>query len=245
MAAEGEHSIFYGPVNTVWEKTVEAVGMTDKWPAHVPDHVIMSIFVVVVCALIFIPLGRSLKKDRPGGFQQMMELLYEGLYNMIEDAVGHGAGKRFLPLIASFAIFIFISNLCGSFFFLQPPTQSVNVTFALSITAWVFYHLMGLRSHGLGYFKQFLGPGPPPMWLWPLMLPIELISHAARVFSLGLRLYGNIFGEHIALGIIASLIPFLLPLPIQALGLFAALIQTFIFIILTTLYIAGAEAEEH
>ena len=83
------------------------------------------------------------------------------------------------------------------------------------------------------------------MWLWPLLLPIELISHAARALSLGLRLYGNIFGEHVAVGIFAGLIPFLVPLPLMALGLFAAFIQTFIFIMLTTLYIAGAEAEEH
>jgi F-type H+-transporting ATPase subunit a len=190
-------------------------------------------------------MKRSLDRERPGKLQQALELVFEALYNMIEDTVGHGAAKRYLPFIATFAVFIFLSNLCGSLFFLQPPTQSVNVTFALSITAWLSYHLIGFRRHGPAYVKQFVGPGPPPVWLWPLLIPIELISHAARAFSLGLRLYGNIFGEHIALGIIAGLIPFLIPLPIMALGVFAGLIQTFIFIMLTTLYIAGAEAEEH
>lgn len=246
MAAEGEHSVLYEPVNRVWEGIASATGIEERFGhISVPDHVVMAIFVLFVSALVFIPLSRTLKRDKPGKFQQMMELLFEGLYNMIEDLVGHGAGRRFLPLIGSFAVFIFLSNLTGGIFFLQPPTQNPNTTFALSVIAVVIYHLMGLRAHGLGYFKQFLGPGPPPVWLWPLMLPIELISHAARVLSLGLRLYGNIFGEHVALGIFVGLVPFLVPLPLMALGLFAGTIQTFIFIILTTLYIAGAEAEEH
>ncbi len=243
MAAEG-HSVLYQPANALWQGAVSAVGLEDRLGrVEIPDHVVMVLLVLVLCALVFVPLSRSLRRDRPGKLQQLLELVFEGLHNTVEDVIGHGAGKRYLPLIATFAVFIFLSNLAGAFFFLQPPTQSVNTTFALSITACVLYHLIGLRHHGLPYLKQFLGP--VPWWLWPLMLPIELITHAARVLSLGLRLYGNIFGEHLVLGIVAGLVPFLLPLPLMALGLFAAFMQTFIFVILTTTYIAGAEASAH
>ena len=95
------------------------------------------------------------------------------------------------------------------------------------------------------YFKQLLGPGPPPWWLWPMMIPLEIVTHLARVVSLGVRLFGNIFGEHLAVGVFFGLVPFLVPLPLMALSLFAAFIQTFIFIMLVTIYIAGAEASEH
>lgn len=242
MAAEASHSILYEPVNRAWQ----ASGLAEALDAPVvPEHVVMAGFVVVATALLTVPLSLRLRKQDPGWFQQLMEIVVRSLANMIDDVIGDGAAKRYLPLIGGFATFIFLSNLAGQFFFLQPPTQTTNTTFALSILACTLYHLIGLRHHGIGYFKQFLGPGPPPVWLWPLMLPIEIISHLARVLSLGIRLYGNIFGEHLAVAVFFALIPFLVPLPLMALGLFAAFIQTFIFIMLTTVYIAGAEAEEH
>jgi F-type H+-transporting ATPase subunit a len=132
--------------------------------------------------------------------------------------------------------------MSGALFFLQPPTQNVNTTFALALTACGYYHVRGLRRHGLAYFKQFLGPMPA---LFLLFIPLEIIQHAARVISLALRLFGNIFGEHLAFSVFVGLVPFLLPLPMMALGVFGATLQTFIFVILTVVYIAGAEAEEH
>lgn len=237
-------SILYEPVNAVWDRVASTTGLEQTVP-EIPDHVVMAFAVVAVVALIAIPLNRSLRKKDPGWVQQIAELLVGSLANMIEDTVGPGAARRFLPLIGGLSLFIFLSNFAGQFFFLQPPTQNVNTTFTLSIFAFLFYHFIGLRKHGLGYFKQFLGPGPPPWWMWPLMLPLEIISHVARALSLGVRLFGNIFGEHIAAGIFFSLVPFLVPLPLMALGLLAAVLQTFIFIMLTTVYIAGAEADEH
>ena len=248
MAAETEHahSIFYEPVNAVWRGIAGATGLEARFGAsEVPDHIAMLLVLLALMAVLVVPLRFRLSRDNPGWLQQLLELLVQGLTGILEDIIGEGAAKRYLPLIGGFAVFIFLSNLSGQFFFLQPPTQSAYVTFALSITACVYYHVIGLRHHGLGYLKQFLGPGPPPVWLWPLMFPLEIITHLARVVSLGVRLFGNIFGEHIALGVFFGLVPFLVPLPLMALGLFAALIQTFIFIMLTTVYIAGAEASEH
>ncbi|REJ74653.1 MAG: ATP synthase F0 subunit A [Acidobacteria bacterium] len=243
MAAD-KHSIFYQPVNDVWTEVAPAVGLDEVFPV-LPEHVVMSLFVFVVVCVLGGVLRLRMRRTEPGWFQQLFEIIVQALSNMLEDVIGHGAAKRFLPLIGGFALFIFLSNLCGHFFFLQPPTQSPWVTFALSITACVIYHVLGVREHGIGYVKQFLGPGPPPVWLWPLMFLLEILSHLARVLSLGVRLYGNIFGEHVAVGVFFALVPFLLPLPLMALGLFAAFIQTFIFIMLTSVYIAGAEASEH
>jgi F-type H+-transporting ATPase subunit a len=239
--AAGEHSILYKPVNAVWRGAVDLAGAEENLPHEVPDHVVMALFVFVVVTVLGVTVSRGLRKDDPGKFQQMIELLLLWLRSLLEDTIGEG-GSRHLPLIASFAIFIFVSNLSGSIFFLQPPTQNVNVTFALSITAWVLYHLFGLRRNGLRYFKHFAGP---IILLAPLFIPLEIITHAARVLSLGLRLFGNIFGEHLAAAAIFGLIPFAVPLPIMALGLMGATIQTFIFILLTTVYIAEAEAEAH
>ncbi len=245
MAAGGEeqHSIFYKPVNAVFDTVVDALGMQDRFGhTDVPEHVVMSLAVMVSIAAVCIPLSRSLKRDEPGWFQQIAELFVGSLRNLLDDVIGEGGAKRFLPFIGTFAVFIFLSNMAGQFFFLQPPTQNTNVTFALAITSWVCYHIMGLRKHGLAYFKQFLGPVP---WLIPLMLPIEIVSHFARCLSLGMRLFGNIFGEHVAVGVFFSLIPLFLPLPLMALGLLASTIQTFIFVILTASYIAGAESSDH
>jgi F-type H+-transporting ATPase subunit a len=161
---------------------------------------------------------------------------------MIEGQVGHGAGDRYLAVIGAFTLFIFASNVMGLFFFLVPPTSNPNVTFALAGISFVMYNVIGIKKHGFGYIKHFLGP---IWWLAPLFFVVELVSHAARWLSLGLRLFGNMTGEHMVSGVFNTLVPLLVPLPIMGLGLFAAIIQTFIFIMLTTVYIAGAEAEEH
>ena len=151
------HSFLHGPVNTVWESS----GLADSLGvAEVPDHVVMGLLVLFLCAVTAIPMSRRLKLDNPGKFQQMLELVVEGLQNLMEDVTGHGSARRFMPMIGSLAVFIFLCNILGLFFFLQPPTQNTNTTFALSITAWLYYHFVGVRKHGLAYFKQFLGPVP-------------------------------------------------------------------------------------
>lgn len=237
------HSIVYGPVNALWDGLVALTGQEARWGhVEVPEHVAMSIFVMVLCAAIFIPLRFRLKKEQPGRFQQLVELAVEGLDGLIEDVVGHGAGRRYVPMIGALALFIVIANLTGLFFFLQPPTQNPNTTFALSITAFLYYNWVGLRRHGFGYFRQFLGP---VMAMFVLFLPIEIISHLARALSLGLRLFGNIYGEHAVSAEFFGIAPIILPIPVMLLGLFASMLQAFIFIMLTMVYLAGAEASEH
>ena len=247
---EHVYSLLFKPINTllVWllgespERYQQLMELNNGY--WIPDHVIMAMLVVVVVAAIVIPIKRHLSVEAPSKMQQMLELTMSGLHDLIEDVVGHGHGKRFLPFILGLAMFIFVGNIFGLFFFIQPPTANPSTTFGLSITAFLFYNVIGLRDQGLiKYLAHFCGP---IWWLAPLMFPIELISHLARVLSLALRLFGNIFGEHTATGIFFAMFPFLIPWPMMGLGIFGALLQAFIFIMLTMAYLNGAVAhEEH
>ena len=231
---EHEHSILYEPFNKL---VAPLLGF------EVPDHVIMALLVLVISCILF-PLMRSrISRDNPGTFQQFCELVVGGLKDMLRDIIGHG-GERHLYIIGGFACFIFIANIMGLFFFLQPPTSNVNTTFAMSIVAFLYYNWQGIKAQGIGhYLAHFAGP---VWWLAPLMFPIELIGHLARILSLAMRLFGNIFGEHAATGVFMGILPFVIPWPMMGLGIFGAFLQTFVFIMLNMVYISGATAvEEH
>jgi F-type H+-transporting ATPase subunit a len=232
---EHEHSILYEPANRLLEPILGFA---------VPDHVLMALLVLLISAIVFPLMSRRISRDNPGGFQHFLEMIVGGLKDLIEDIIGHGASKKYLYIIGGFACFIFVSNLFGLFFFLQPPTGNPNTTFGLGLTAFLYYNWQGIKVQGLGhYLKHFMGPMP---LLAPLMVPIELIGHFARILSLGMRLFGNIFGEHTATGIFMGMLPFVLPWPMMGLGIFGAFLQTFVFIMLTMVYIGGAVAtEEH
>lgn len=242
LVAPEHASILKGLANRIWGSIHSALGLEGRVAAEMPDHVVMSLFVLLLVVVIFVPVGLALRRERPGRLQSMLELFVSSLRSMIDTQIGHGAAGRYLPIIGAFATFILLGNLCGVFFFLTPPTSDPNVTFALSLTAFGYYNWIGFKRHGLGYLKQLVGP---VWWLAPLFIPIEIISHLARALSLGLRLFGNIFGEHLVVGVFVALVPFLVPLPMMALGVFTAIIQAFVFIMLTTVYLAGAEAEHH
>ncbi len=245
-----EFSILYHWVNAlmVWilgappEAWRNAMGLQESPGVWLPDHVLMALLVVLLVALLLVPTRRGLSLEHPPTVQQVLELLLGGLRSMSEDVIGHGRGRQFVPFIAALTFFIFISNCFGLVFFLQPPTANTSTTFALSLTAFLFYNFVGLRKLGpVGYARQFMGP---VWWLFPLMVPIEIISHLARVLSLALRLFGNIFGEHTATTMFLGILPFFVP-AMMGLGVIGAIIQTFIFIMLTAVYVSGAVAEEH
>ena len=246
---EHAFSILYHPVNKLLmalfgdssARYQELMGLHEAgyW---LPDHVVMTMLVVVLVAAVLIPTSRRLSIESPGKVQQVFELLFSGLEELIEDVVGPGWGRRFMPFIMGLAVFIFVGNIFGLFYFVQPPTANPNTTFALSITAFLYYNIVGIRKNGfLRYMKHFMGP---VIFLAPLMFIIEIISHLARILSLALRLFGNIFGEHTATGIFFVMFPFVVPWPMMGLGIFGALLQAFIFIMLTMAYLQGAVAEE-
>lgn len=246
---EHEHSVLYKPVNQLLVRLLgqppvswrQAMGVDEG--AWLPEHVVMALFAVVLIALASRWVRRRLSLDRPGTLQQAMELLVGGLDHLAEDVIGHGRGRAYVPYIAALAFFIFTCNIFGLFFFLQPATADLNTTFALALTTFIFYNAVGIRHNGiLGHLKHFIGP---VWWLAPLMLPVEIISHLARILSLSVRLFGNMFGEHAVTGVFAALVPFLVPWPLMGLGILGSTIQTFIFVMLTAVYIAGVTAEEH
>jgi F-type H+-transporting ATPase subunit a len=230
---EHEYSILYEPVN----------GLLKKVGLYAPDHVIMALLVLLVSSIVFPLMSRRISKDNPSGFQQFLELIVGGLKGLLHEIVGPHS-ERYLYIIGGFAVFIFLSNIFGLFFFLQPPTANVNTTFGLSLMAFLYYNWQGIKVQGVKhYMAHFAGP---IWWLAPLMFPIELIGHLARILSLGMRLFGNIFGEHTATGIFMGMLPFVIPWPMMGLGIFGAFLQTFVFIMLTMVYIGGAVAtEEH
>jgi F-type H+-transporting ATPase subunit a len=203
------------------------------------------VLLLLLLFVVFFPLAaRRFNKERPGGLQNFLEMVVSALKSLLDDVIGHGAEKRYLPIIGAFAIFILLANLFGLFFFLQPPTGSLSTTVALAVLSFVYFNLQGIREHGFfGYLKHFMGP---VLLLAPLFFIIEMIGNFARILSLSLRLFMNIFGEHTATGIFASLAPIVVPWPLMALGLFTALLQAFIFVTLTSVYISLATAhEEH
>ena len=234
---EHESSILYGPVNVLWH----SVQHSFAW--DIPDHVIMAFLVLLISAIIFPLASRRISKENPGPLQHILELTVQGLKDLLHDVVGK-EGEPFLYIIGAFAVFIFISNIFGLFYFLQPPTSNPNTTFALALTSFLYYNYQGIKTQGLlHYLKHF---GGPVWWLFPLMFVIEIIANFARILSLGMRLFGNIFGEHTATGIFSGLVPIIVPWPMMALGIFGALLQTFVFIMLTMVYLSGAvAAEEH
>lgn len=234
---EHEHSILYGPVNALWH------AVQSQWAWDIQDHVINAGLVLVISLIVFPLMARRISRDNPSGFQHVLELVVQGLKDMLHDMVGHGSDK-FLPVIGAFTVFIFVSNIMGLFFFLSPPTSNPNTTFALSISAFLYFNYQGIKAQGLlHYLKHF---GGPVWWLFPLMFLIEMVGNFARILSLSMRLFGNIFGEHTATGIFMGLIPIVVPFPMMALGIFGALLQTFVFVMLLMVYLNGAVgAEEH
>ncbi len=211
----------------------------------IPDYLVMAALIVIAWTVLCLVARRSLSVAQPGRLQIVLEDGVSALQSMLHDYVGH-KGPRYLPLVTTMFVFILSGNLMGLIPGLKSPTSNLNVTLGCALTVAVYYHIQGVREQGLGhYLKHFAAPPGAPLFIAPIMLPIEIISHISRVLSLSLRLFGNIFGEDLVILILFSLVPFLVPLPMMALGLITAMLQAFIFVLLTTIYLGGAVATEH
>jgi F-type H+-transporting ATPase subunit a len=174
--------------------------------------------------------------------RNLMEMMVSGIMGVMRDSMGPAA-PRFLYLVGSLAFFILFSNLSGLIPGFMPPTDNLNTTLACALVVFVMTHVYGLKEHGVAYLKHFAGPF---WWLAWLMIPIEIISHCARPMSLSLRLFGNIMGDHKVGAIFFILAPLVVPVLTSVLGLFVSFVQTFVFILLTMVYISGAiEHGEH
>jgi len=219
------------------------LGVPGEWmPAHVTFTWLIMAFLVLVAVL-----GTRALRPVPGSLQNFVEVVIEAFYGLLDQMIGK-QGRQFLPLIGTAGLFILTSNLLGNIPGFQPPTANWNTTVALAVTVFLSYNYFGIRKHGLlNYLKHFCGP---IWWLAPLMFPIEFIGHLARPVSLSIRLFGNIFGEESVIVILLSLawlvMPYIIWLGIMLpLSLFTAAVQTFVFIMLSMVYIAGAVEEGH
>ena len=206
---------------------------------NLPDYIAMLLLVMVATLVVFWLGTRRLCVNKPGIFQQVLELFTDTVGKFLDDIIGHG-GRRFMAPIGTFAVLILLSNLLGLIPGFMPPTGNIIVTASLALCSFVVYNFYGIRAQGFGYIKHFLGPVAV---LAPLFFPIEIISHLARPLSLSIRLFGNIFGDHQVSGVFIHLVPFLVPIPFILLGLLVAVIQTLVFCLLSMIYIA--EAVEH
>ncbi len=205
----------------------------------VPDYFVIITFVMIGTLAVFFLLTRKLSVDKPSVGQQMLELFTELIGKFVDDIIGHD-GRKYLPVVGTFATLILFSNLIGQVPGFMPPTDQIIVTLSLGLCSFLTYNFIGIRAQGFGYIKHFLGPMLP---LAVLFFPIEMVSHVARPLSLGIRLFGNIFGDHLVGSVFLHLIPFAIPVPFILLAIFVACMQAFVFTLLSMIYIA--QATEH
>ncbi|HAR39715.1 MAG: ATP synthase F0 subunit A [Nitrospirae bacterium GWC2_57_13] len=207
-------------------------------PAHVTYAVVASGILIGLAIATRLTLK---KKDAPTGFQNFMEVLIGGLEDFVVEIMSP-EGRHYFTLIAGLFLFILVGNLLGLLPGFDSPTGNLNTTLALALVSFTATHYIGLRRHGIGYVKHFMGP----MWaLAPIMFIIEVISHLARVLSLSFRLFGNMVAKHKLLLVLALLSPYIAPIPILGLGLLVAVVQAGVFTLLTMLYLSGSIEQAH
>jgi len=209
------------------------------------------LYIIACLGVLSYLVSRRLESIPNNIGQNIAEFVVEGIGNFVEETMGHH-GKKYFPLIATLGIYILISNLLGLIPGLLPPTSNLNTTAGLAVIVFVATHIIGVKEHGIKYLKHFMGPlGGLPLILrilmTPLMIFVETISHLVRPVSLSLRLFGNIMGHELIVGVLLLLMPIAYPLLAlsTALGVLVVFIQAFIFSLLSMMYLGGALEEAH
>jgi F-type H+-transporting ATPase subunit a len=209
--------------------------------AETYKHVIHTWLIMLILLIGGFLLVRRLKIV-PSKGQNLVELVVGGLEDFMVGITGP-EGKTFFPYIATIFLYILFSNMIGLVPGFFSPTANLNTTLSMAICTFILTHAIGIKHHGFKYIKHFLGPIP---LMAPFMLIIELIGHFARIMSLSIRLFGNIFGKEKVLGIFFGLAGlYLLPLPILFLGVLVSFIQALVFALLSIVYFTGAMEEAH
>jgi F-type H+-transporting ATPase subunit a len=212
----------------------------EEWAYYHPHVTYMWMAMVILIVLGWLA-GKSVSLI-PKTAQNVFEVIISGLEEFMVSITGE-EGRKSFPLLLTVFLFVLLGNLMGLVPALYPPTANINTTLALAVIVVSWSHVLGVKKHGVKYIKHFLGPVPA---LMPLFLIIEIIGHLARVLSLTLRLFGNMMGHELVVGILLMLGgAFFAPLPIMAMGILVALIQAIVFFLLPTMYIAGAIEEAH
>ena len=210
---------------------------------HFVSYAFLASLILITLALIV----RGSLKLVPQGTQNVVETIMEGLLNLCEENIGHHWARPLFPMVATIALFILVCNLMGLIPGFDCPTANINTNAAMAIPVFLATHIYGIRVHGFGYIKHFLGPIRSifALPLMMLMFVIEFIGHLARPLTLSVRLFGNMKAKHYILGVLAILSPWIIPVAILVLGVLVSVIQAFVFTLLTALYLAGAVEEAH
>jgi len=233
------NALFAGPVDSI-------LGLVGVHPAHperpINDAFALELLIAAVLLAFFVVVRVTLSVEKPAPAQQMAEMIHEFIGGQADSIIGHGYG-RFQSFVTVIFLFIISCNLIGLIPGVNSPTELESVTLALALATFIYYNFYGFRFNGfLGYMKQFAGP---VWWLAWLLFPIELISHFARIMSLSVRLYANMFAGGLVTLVFFSLIPIGIPIIFMALHLGVALIQAYIFMLLTMIYVSQAVAHDH
>jgi len=237
----------FGPSVTA---LLEALHVHPTHPATpITNPVAMEILVVLLLAAVFILVRLRLSVERPGALQHTMEGLNGFIENLAHEIIGHHS-DRFVPYLTALGLFILSCNLIGLVPGLESPTAVPVVPLGCALLTWFYYHFAGLRENGFGYVKHFIGPqeGMPLMvrLLLPVLIfPIEIFSHLARVLSLTVRLFANMFAGEMVTLVFFSLVPLGLPIVFEGLHIGVSFIQTYIFVLLACVYLGEAVAHEH
>ncbi len=200
----------------------------------IPTHVVMFFIAVLISTVgLRLLLGR-LSLENPSPRQQVFELLFSGLRNLMRENIGPH-GLKYFPMIGTFAVLIGVCNLMGLIPGLVAPTANYNVPLALALLSFLYYNYVGLKENGLvEYLRHFAGP---VLVIAPLFFPVEIVSNSARIISLSMRLFWNIFGDETLASVFSQIVAWGVPVLLMPLGLFVALMQTFIFVMLSIIYI--------
>jgi F-type H+-transporting ATPase subunit a len=221
---------------------LNSFGIHPRYAASpIPNSLAMELLVFFFLLILFILLRSRLSVDNPNGLQHMFESV-EGFVNgQSQEIIGHHS-EGYTPFLSALLFFILFCNLIGVIPGFESPTAVPIVPLGCAICAFAYYQFQGFKHAGIGYLKHFAGPMPA---LAPLMIPIELISHMARVLSLTIRLFANMFAGDMVTLVFFSLVPIGVPILFLGLHIGVSLLQTYIFVLLTTVYLQGAVSDEH
>lgn len=209
--------------------------------AHAYPYIVYTWVVMIMLIVLGFIAAKSVSLV-PTKVQNVMEIIISALEEFTIDITGE-EGRWLFPLLATIFLYIFTCNIIGLIPGFFPPTASLNTTLSCALVVVPFTHVIGIKYHGVKYIKHFLGP---VWWMVPLIFPIEIIGHLARILSLTFRLFGNMMGHELVAGILFGLAgAFFAPLPIMVLGIFVALVQAFVFYLLSVMYFTGALEHAH
>jgi F-type H+-transporting ATPase subunit a len=237
----------FGPAVTA---LLEKLGIHPAHPTHpITNPLAMELLVVLLLIIFFVAVRMRLSVENPGALQNTMEGINGFISDLADEIIGHSSAK-FVPYLVVLGLFILLCNLLGIVPGLESPTGVPYVPLGCALLTWFYYHYAGLRESGVGYVTHFIGPqeGMPLIVriLLPILIfPIEIFSHLARVLSLTVRLFANMFAGEMVTLVFFSLIPLGVPIIFEALHIGVSFIQTYIFVLLAAVYLGEAMAHEH